>query len=105
MTKNITLKAKLFKGFADQSRLSILEFLTTGPKCVSEIVQKTKLSQPNISSHLKCLEECGLIRSKRKWRNIYYSVTDKKTLKILNESEALVKKNKKKILTCLNYSS
>lgn len=105
MIKNkISLKAKLFKGFADESRLSILESLATGSKCVSDLVEKTSLTQPNVSAHLKCLEECGLISSKRKWRNIYYSITDKKTHTILKDSEALVKKNERKISSCLNYS-
>lgn len=105
MIKNkISLKTKLFKGFADESRLSILELLVDGYKCVSNLVEKTGLSQPNVSAHLKCLEECGLITSKRKWRNIYYSITDKKICTILKDSEVLIEKNEQKISSCLNYS-
>ena len=46
----LSTKAKLFRGFGDPSRLSILEILLSGPMTVSEIVQSTGLTQPNISS-------------------------------------------------------
>jgi len=41
----VPLKAKLFRGFADSSRLSILETLRSGPMTVSDIVTATWLSQ------------------------------------------------------------
>jgi ArsR family transcriptional regulator, cadmium/lead-responsive transcriptional repressor len=56
------LKAKLFRGFSDTSRLGILETLRQGPRMVSEIVEMTGLSQPNVSNHLGCLRECGLVK-------------------------------------------
>jgi ArsR family transcriptional regulator, cadmium/lead-responsive transcriptional repressor len=36
------LKAKLFRGFSDMSRLSILEALREGPLIVGVIVEKTR---------------------------------------------------------------
>ena len=52
---SLGLKAKLFRGFGDSSRLSILECLRQGPLTVGEIVNQTGLSQPNTSNHLACL--------------------------------------------------
>lgn len=40
----LALKAKLFRGFGDPSRLSILEALRGGPLTVGEIVTATDLS-------------------------------------------------------------
>lgn len=65
ITANInsdTLKAKLFRGFSDPSRLSILEALRNGPLTVGEIVEATGLTQSNTSNHLSCLNDCGLVR-------------------------------------------
>ena len=59
-TSSIDLQAKLFRGFADPSRLGILDALRNGPLTVSEIVEATSLSQPNVSNHLGCLRDCGL---------------------------------------------
>ncbi len=57
----VRLKAKLFRGFSDSSRLSILEALRPGPLTVNEIVSTTGLTQPNVSNHLSCLRDCGLV--------------------------------------------
>lgn len=51
----ISTKAKLFRGFGDKSRLSILESLVDRPRTVGEIVKKTRLSQPLVSMHLMCM--------------------------------------------------
>src|SRR3546814_11259866 len=49
----VALRAKLFRGPADASRLSILDALRTGPLSVGEIVAMTGLSQSNASNHLR----------------------------------------------------
>jgi ArsR family transcriptional regulator, cadmium/lead-responsive transcriptional repressor len=57
----VTLKAKLFRGFGDPSRLNILDALHVGPLTVSQIVETTGLTQSNVSNHLGCLKDCGLV--------------------------------------------
>ena len=59
--QSLALKAKLFRGFADPSRLAIVEALRRGSRSVSEIVEITGLTQPNTSNHLACLLDCGLV--------------------------------------------
>jgi ArsR family transcriptional regulator, cadmium/lead-responsive transcriptional repressor len=53
--KSIEVQAKLFRGFSDPSRLSILDALQNGAPTVSEIVTETGLTQSNVSNHLACL--------------------------------------------------
>jgi DNA-binding transcriptional ArsR family regulator len=50
--RSVDLQAKLFRGFADPSRLSVLVALRNGPLTVGEIVEATGLSQSNASNHL-----------------------------------------------------
>ncbi len=59
--RSVDLQAKLFRGFADPSRLSVLVALREGPLTVGEIVEATGLSQSNASNHLGCLRDCGLV--------------------------------------------
>jgi ArsR family transcriptional regulator, cadmium/lead-responsive transcriptional repressor len=66
------LLATLFHGFSDHSRLSILAQLLDGPRRVSDIVQATGLAQPNVSAHLACLWDCGLVARRRHGREIHY---------------------------------
>lgn len=101
--KKLLLKAKLFNGFSYPSRLLILEILKEGSFCVSDLVEKTGLSQPNTSNHLDCLEKCGLIISKRKGKYIFYSIKDKEMLKILVNADHLLKKAANKVSKCENY--
>ena len=68
----IERRAKLFRGFADPSRLAILGALCNEPLAVHEIVERTELSQPNVSNHLRCLLDCGLVASDREGRFIRY---------------------------------
>jgi len=76
----ISLKAKLFRGFADPSRLAILEALRTRPSTVSEIAEATGLSQSNASNHLSCLRDCGLVSCERQGRYIYYRLSGKRVI-------------------------
>jgi DNA-binding transcriptional regulator GbsR (MarR family) len=62
----LELKAKLFRGFADPSRLALLDALRQGERTVTELVAATGLSQPNASAHLACLRECGLVFAGKK---------------------------------------
>jgi ArsR family transcriptional regulator, cadmium/lead-responsive transcriptional repressor len=66
------LRASLFHGFSDHSRLAILEQLTDGPRRVSDVVEATGLAQPNVSAHLACLWDCGLVARQRQGREVHY---------------------------------
>ena len=70
------LRASLFHGFSDCSRLSIREALAGGPRRVSDIVAATGLAQPNVSTHLACLWECGLVARERRGREVHYRLVE-----------------------------
>jgi DNA-binding transcriptional ArsR family regulator len=86
----LDVKAKLFRGLADRSRLAVLECLRDGPKCVSEITFATGLSQPNVSGHLACLRDCGLVERQQQGRFAYYRLAGPHVNRILAEAEALL---------------
>ncbi|MBX9769777.1 MAG: metalloregulator ArsR/SmtB family transcription factor [Candidatus Obscuribacterales bacterium] len=73
-TKRRSIKAKFFKGLSDDSRLLILETLQASEKTVTEIVQVTNLTQPNVSNHLACLKRCGLVSSEQNGRSVTYKL-------------------------------
>lgn len=97
------LKAKLFRGLADPSRLAVLEALRDGPRCVSEIVAATGLSQPNASAHLACLGECGLVSRERRGKFVYYAIADKRVVKVLEEAEAILAAAGAHVFRCTRY--
>ena len=75
-TQGVTLKAKLFYGFSDPSRLSILEALRDQPLNVTDIVTRTGLTQSNVSNHLSCLRDCGLVTREQQGRYAIYALSD-----------------------------
>ena len=100
---SLTLRAKLFRGFADPSRLAILEALRGGERTVSELVTATGLSQPNASSHLSCLKECGLVSARQEGRYVYYTLADPQIEDVLRGTEAILAKVAERIYDCTRY--
>jgi len=96
-------KAKLFRGFADPTRLAILEYLREGEKTVSEITQKTGQSQSNVSNHLSCLLGCGLLKNRREGKNIHYSLRNARIGKLLETGDIVLSEAYKEILECVRY--
>ncbi len=102
--KSIEIQAKLFRGFADPSRLSILEVLSEGAMTVNEIVEETGLSQPNVSNHLGCLRDCGLVVSEQQGRFVYYELSDKRVGQLLTLADQLLADVAKDVYECTRYN-
>lgn len=99
----LSAKAKLFRGFGDPSRLSILESLVAGPMNVMEIVTATGLSQPNVSSHLSCLRDCGLVTMTQQGRFVIYQLGDPRVTELLDLAGSLIADTAKGIYDCSRY--
>lgn len=100
----LQVKTKLFRGLADPSRLGILEILRDGPKNVSQVVEKTGLTQPNASMHLNCLWCCGLVERKAQGRFTVYSLHSKrKVVQLLRAAEDLLADVHDRIDECGRY--
>lgn len=59
--RSIVRKVEVLRVMAHPVRIMILEELTRGVKCVSDLEGFLKISQPNVSQHLGLLRRCGLI--------------------------------------------
>jgi ArsR family transcriptional regulator, cadmium/lead-responsive transcriptional repressor len=99
----LSTKAKLFRGFGDTSRLSILETLLNGPKNVSEIVQATGLTQPNVSSHLSCLRDCGLVSTQQQGQYVICQLSDSRVNEILAMAGSLLADVARGVYECTRY--
>jgi len=98
------LKAKFFRGFSDMSRLSIVEALRDGPLTVGAIVEKTGLSQSNVSNHLRCLSDCDLVVSTPQGRYTLYQLSDSKVADMLRLAEELLHDVARGVYECTRYA-
>jgi DNA-binding transcriptional ArsR family regulator len=100
----IGLQAKLFRGFSDPSRLSILNELRSGELTVTEIVERTGLTQPNTSNHLGCLRDCGLVRAEQQGRYVSYQLSDRRVAKLLELADELLAEVARGVYECIYYN-
>ena len=98
------LQAKLFRGFGDPSRLGILDALRNGPLTVGEIVEATGLSQPNVSNHLGCLRDCGLVVAEQEGRYVTYHLSDDRVGEVLALAESLLADVARGVYECTRYN-
>ena len=103
-TSSIDLQAKLFRGFADPSRLSILEALLDQERTVSDLVETTGFTQPNVSNHLSCLRDCGLVTVRQQGRFAYYTISDDRVAKLLLMADELLADVAKGVYECTRYT-
>lgn len=99
----LPLRAKLFRGLADPSRLAILEALRAGPRSVTEVVRATGLTQPNVSNHLACLRDCGLVSREPRGRFVYYRLSDPRVGELLGLAEELLADVARGVYECVRY--
>lgn len=100
----LSVKAKLFRGFGDPSRLGILDALRQGPLTVSAIVEATGLTQPNVSNHLGCLRDCGLVISEQQGRYVTYQLSDDRVGDLISLAESLVADVARGVYQCTRYN-
>ena len=65
---------QLFHALSDGTRLSILQRLRLGERCVCEMTDALDAAQSRLSFHLKVLKEAGLIIDRREGRWMYYTL-------------------------------
>lgn len=101
---DVLLAAKLFRGFADPTRLAILEGLAeAGELRVTDLVRRLGGSQANISGHLACLKDCGLVVDRPEGRQVFYSISDPVVVDSLRSVEAVLALSGERIALCPNY--
>ena len=103
-TTNLNVKARLFRGFSDPSRLKILDALRAGAITVGEIVEQTRLSQSNVSNHLACLGDCGLVAAERRGKFVLYRLSDPRVNELLTLAETLLADVARGVYECTRYS-
>lgn len=102
--RSLELKAKLFRGFSDPSRLSILEALRAGACTVGEVVEATGLTQSNVSNHLGCLRDCDLVVSEQQGRYVSYQLSDPRVGQLLQIADELLADVAKGVYECTRYN-
>jgi DNA-binding transcriptional ArsR family regulator len=68
VNRSSKLLDRTFAALADPTRRHILQSLTGGERCVTDLARPYRMSLPAVSKHLRVLEGAGLVRRKRDGR-------------------------------------
>ncbi|MEX5601181.1 ArsR/SmtB family transcription factor [Pseudophaeobacter sp. C1-32P7] len=71
---------------------------------MQEIVGHTGLGQPNVSNHLRCLLDCGLVSRRSEGRFVRYRLADGRVADLLRDADRLLAATGTGIDGCESYT-
>jgi DNA-binding transcriptional ArsR family regulator len=100
---DVGVAARLFHGLSDPTRLAILLQLLDREQRVTDLVQSIGSSQSNVSNHLACLRECGLVVDRpAARRQVFYSLAHPELIDVLAATERLLAEVGHEVRLCTN---
>jgi ArsR family transcriptional regulator len=72
----LELVANRFRALGEPMRLRILQSLEGGEMAVSALTAAVGSTQPNVSKHLRVLQDAGLVKRRQQGTTIHYSIAD-----------------------------
>jgi len=100
----LTAAACLFNGFAERSRLAIVQHLLLGEHRVVDLTAHLGLAQSTVSKHLACLLDCGIVEVRPVGRASMYSLAHPDaTRALLRAAEQLLAATGDAVTLCPTY--
>jgi DNA-binding transcriptional ArsR family regulator len=78
----LELVAARFRAMGEPLRLRMLQELEAGEQSVSALAESVESTQPNVSKHLKVLQDAGLVKRRQQGTTVYYSIADAMVLEL-----------------------
>lgn len=72
----VALLAERFRILGEPVRILLLQALRDGERNVSGLVAAVRSTQPNVSRHLRNLQDAGLIARRQEGTSVFYSLAD-----------------------------
>jgi ArsR family transcriptional regulator len=80
--------SRLFRALGDGPRLRLLQLMTAGERCVSELVEATAEKFSTVSQRLRLLRAEGLVVRRREGAHFYYALADRHVVDLMNNALA-----------------
>ncbi len=72
----VSLVAARFKVLSEPLRLQILQYLENGESSVTNVTKGVNSTQPNVSKHLKILQDEGFVAKRQEGNTVFYKIAD-----------------------------
>lgn len=73
---DLGLLARVGRALADPTRRRVLIELLDGPAYPTELAESFGTTRANLSNHLTCLRDCGLVTATAQGRRVRYDLAD-----------------------------
>ena len=74
---DIRRQSRFFKALSDEKRLGIVKLLRVRDMCICELMIALDMSQPNLSHHVKILENVGIVERLKKGKWVFCTIFNK----------------------------
>lgn len=81
--KKVDNIADILKNFSNSNKLKILCYIGKEEKNVSDIIENIWVSQSMVSQILNKMKLEKIVSSEKKWKEIYYKISDKKIIELI----------------------
>ena len=81
----------VFEALSDETRLQILDMLSSKEMCACKILAPFHISQPTLSYHMRILMESGLVTSRKEGPWVYYRMDPRRMEEVQQFLAALAK--------------
>lgn len=83
LTSRLDVMNRLGRAMADPTRSRILMTLLDGPSHPAVLADGLQLTRQNVSNHLTCLRDCGIVVAEPEGRQTRYEISDPHLTKAL----------------------
>lgn len=90
ITTRLDVMNRLGRAMADPTRSRILLMLLDAPAYPAGIAEALDLTRQNVSNHLTCLRDCGIVVAEPQGRHNRYEIADGHLAKALNNLVSVV---------------
>jgi DNA-binding transcriptional ArsR family regulator len=97
---DVAALVRVFAGISEPARLQILMLLLDSEYNVSELVNRTGISQGRASIHLQCLRHCGFVTSERRGKYVYYRVRDGRVRELIQRAQEFAADYSAELVSC-----
>ena len=87
--REVEAQLPVFKALANESRIRILNALRDGELCACELQVVLDAPQSTVASHLRELNDAGIVKKRRQGKWTYYRIGDTAALQLLDIAAAL----------------
>jgi ArsR family transcriptional regulator, cadmium/lead-responsive transcriptional repressor len=89
-TSRLDVMNRLGRAMADPSRSRILMTLLDGPAYPAALAEGLGLTRQNVSNHLTCLRDCGIVVAEPEGRQMRYEISDAHLTRALTDLVSIV---------------